>query len=122
MISLIIPSYRNAEYLDICLQSAIEQQENKNEIIVAIDGFIKESQHVLDKYKNDIKVLDLGENQGMQTALNLAVMNANNEKIFIINDDNVLCSGWDTAIESNLNKNSVLTLNQIELNTPICFV
>ena len=65
MISLIIPSYRNAEYLDICLQSAIEQQENKNEIIVAIDGFIKESQHVLDKYKNDIKVLDLGENQGM---------------------------------------------------------
>ena len=98
MISLIIPSYRNADYLDICLQSAIEQQENKNEIIVAIDGFIEESQHVLDKYKDDIKVLDLGENQGMQTALNLAVMNANNEKIFIINDDNVLCSGWDTAI------------------------
>ena len=121
MISLIIPSYRNADYLDICLQSAIEQQENKNEIIVAIDGFIEESQHVLDKYKDDIKVLDLGENQGMQTALNLAVMNANNEKIFIINDDNVLCSGWDTAIEYSLNENSVLTLNQIEPTGPGIF-
>ena len=58
---------------------------------------------------------------GGQTALNLAVMNANNEKIFIINDDNVLCSGWDTAIESNLNKNSVLTLNQIEPTGPGIF-
>ena len=32
MISIIIPTYRNPEYLDICLKSAIEQQHNKNEI------------------------------------------------------------------------------------------
>ena len=84
MISIIIPTYRNPEYLDICLKSCIEQQHNKNEIIVAVDGFIEESQEVLDKYKKDIKILDLGENQGMQMALNLAVMNATNEKIFIV--------------------------------------
>ena len=78
MISIIIPTYRNPEYLDICLKSAIEQQKYKNEIIVAVDGFIEESQEVLDKYKDDINVLDLGENQGMQMALNLAVMNATN--------------------------------------------
>ncbi len=70
MISIIIPTYRNPEYLDICLKSAIEQQSMKNEIIVAVDGFIEESQLVLDKYKNDIQILDLGENQGMQMALN----------------------------------------------------
>ena len=34
MISIIIPTYRNPEYLDICLKSCIEQQHNKNEIIV----------------------------------------------------------------------------------------
>ncbi len=85
MISLVIPTYRNPEYLDICLRSAIENQTNKNEIVVAVDGFIEESQHILDKYKDDIQVLDLGENQGMQTALNLAVMNATNECIVIIN-------------------------------------
>ena len=121
MISLIIPTYRNPEYLDICLKSAIEQQKNKNEIIVAVDGFFEESKEVLDKYKDEIKVLDLGENQGMQMALNLAVMNATNEKIFIINDDNVLCSGWDTVIEKSLNENSVLTLNQIEPTGPGIF-
>ena len=86
MISLIIPTYRNPEYLDICLKSAIENQVNKNQIIVAIDGFIEESQHILDKYQSDIQILDLGQNQGMQTALNLAVYNATNEFLIIIND------------------------------------
>ena len=31
MISLIIPTYRNPEYLDICLKSAIENQVNKKD-------------------------------------------------------------------------------------------
>ena len=74
MISIIIPTYRNPEYLDICLKSCIEQQHNKNEIIVAVDGFIDESKEVLEKYKKQINVLDLGKNQGMQTALNLGVI------------------------------------------------
>ena len=116
MISLIIPTYRNPDYLDICLKSAIENQVNNNEIIVAVDGFINESQHVLDKYKQHISVLDLGDNQGMQTALNLAVMNANNETLVIINDDNVLCKDWDIIIENqSVNRTgSVFTINQIE--------
>jgi glycosyltransferase involved in cell wall biosynthesis len=121
MISVIIPTYRNPEYLDICLQSAIDQQDNENEIIVAVDGFYDESKDVLEKYKDNISVLDLGHNQGMQQALNLGVINASNEKIFILNDDNVFCSGWDTIIEKSLNKNSVLTLNQIEPTGPGIF-
>ena len=102
MITIIIPTYRNPEYLDICLKSAIEQQSMKNEIIVAVDGFIEESQLVLDKYKNDIQILDLGENQGMQMALNLGVMNATNEIIFIVNDDNVFCKNYDLTISKEI--------------------
>jgi len=121
MISLIIPTYRNPEYLDICLQSAIENQVNKNEIIVAVDGFIEESQHILDKYKNDIQVLDLGENQGMQTALNLAVYNATNEFLVIINDDNVLSKDWDKLILDKAQESFVFTINQIEPTGPGIF-
>ena len=121
MISVIIPTYRNPKYLDICLQSAIEQQVNKNEIIVAVDGFYEESKDVLEKYKDDISVLDLGHNQGMQQALNIGVMNATNEKIFILNDDNVFCSKWDEVIEKSLGKGNVLTLNQIEPTGPGIF-
>jgi len=123
MISIIIPTYRNPEYLDICLKSAIEQQKNKNEIIVAVDGFYEESEEVLNKYKDDINVLDLGENQGMQMALNLAVMNATNEIIFVVNDDNVFGEHYDEEIEKLLidREKSVLTVNQIEPTGPGIF-
>ena len=121
MISLIIPTYRNPEYLDICLKSAIENQVNKNEIIVAVDGFIEESQHILDKYENNIQVLDLGENQGMQTALNLAVYNATNEFLVIINDDNVLSKNWDKLILDKAQDGFVFTINQIEPTGPGIF-
>ena len=121
MISLIIPTYKSPEHLDICLKSAIDNQVNKNEIIVSVDGFIEESQHVLDKYQDDIQILDMGANQGMQTALNLAVMNASNEIICIINDDNVLSKDWDVIIEKEYNPNSVITINQIEPTGPGIF-
>ena len=121
MISLIIPTYRIPDYLDICLKSATEQQDNDNEIIVVIDGFIEESKHILDKYISKIKVLNLGNNQGMQQALNFGVYNASNEKICIINDDNVLCTGWDTLIEEQLVEGEVLTINQIEPTGPSMF-
>ena len=123
MISVIIPTYRNSEYLDICLKSAIEQQYYKNEIIVAVDGFYEESKDVLDKYKDDINILDLGENQGMQQALNLAVMNATNEIIFVVNDDNVFGEHYDYEIECCLKdrEKTVLTVNQIEPTGPGIF-
>ena len=119
-ISLVIPTYRNPKYLDICLQSAVEGRTDDSEIIVAIDGFIDESKEVLDKYKDDIKVLDLVNNQGMQMALNLGVMNASAEHIMIINDDNVLCKGWD-SIWADVGDKEVITINQIEPTGPGMF-
>lgn len=121
MISLIIPTYRNPKYLDICLRSAVEGQDQKNEIIVVVDGYVNESQEILDKYKENISVLPLEQNQGMQMALNLGVYNAANAKICIINDDNVLCKGWDTLIDENLFPMQVLTINQIEPSGPGIF-
>ena len=38
MISLIIPTYKNPEVLELCLRSAIEGQEQDNEILVVVDG------------------------------------------------------------------------------------
>ena len=120
MISLIIPTYRNPEYLDICLKSAVEGQTLNNEIIVVVDGFVEESNEILEKYKGKIQVLPLEDNQGMQQALNLGVMNATNERIMIINDDNVLCTGWD-SIWADMSEGEVKTINQIEPTGPGMF-
>jgi glycosyltransferase involved in cell wall biosynthesis len=120
MISVIIPSYRNPKYLDLCLHSLTRGQYNNNEIIVILDGYVEESEMVVNKYKG-IDVIALPENKGMQHALNIGVWNANNERIFIINDDNVFAPNWDKKLESQYSPDEVLTINQIEPTGPGMF-
>ena len=113
MISVIIPSYRSPECLDICLQSALDNQQNSNEIICVIDGFVEESSHVMEKYKDRVGFVPSEKNQGMQHSLNVGVWNATNEKILIVNDDNVFPKDWDVILESEDGK-TIITPNQIE--------
>jgi glycosyltransferase involved in cell wall biosynthesis len=120
MISVIIPTYRNPKYLDLCLESLLKGQINNNQIIVILDGYAEESLAVLEKYKG-IEVLDLEENRGMQAAINVGVWNATSEKILIINDDNVFPPGWDTRIEEQYHPNTIVTINQIEPTGPGMF-
>jgi glycosyltransferase involved in cell wall biosynthesis len=89
MISVIIPTYKEPEVLDVCLKSAIEGQKNKNEIIVVIDGFYEENKEVLSKWKEDISVLNLEENVGQCRCTNLGVYNATHDLVLIVNDDNL---------------------------------
>ena len=44
MISVIIPTYKSPEYLDLCLESALKGQTNQNEIIVVVDGYYELNQ------------------------------------------------------------------------------
>ena len=127
-ITLIIPTYRNPKYLDLCLQSAVENRESpETQILVIVDGYFEESREVLEKY-NDVLYLDLGENRGMQFALNAGVMQADTPYMFIINDDNVMPKAWDTRLrhevklmEQGFGKQFVLTVDQIEPTGPGMF-
>ena len=114
MISVIVPTYKEPEVLDLCLRSIIEGQVNKNQIIVVVDGFYDLNKEVLEKYKDNIDILDLGENQGICRATNLGVYNATYDLILIVNDDNVFPSNWDINLEKIWVPNRVLTPNQIE--------
>ena len=133
-ISVIIPTYRNPAYLDLCLKSATENKGiDSTEIIVIIDGFVEESQAIVDKYLG-VMVLPLQENHGMQYALNVGVMQATNSWVFIVNDDNVFPHNWDVRLQFLLDtdykqiatktapessslprwENMVYTINQVE--------
>ena len=113
-ISVIIPTYRESEVLDLCLKSAIEGQKNKNEIIVVVDGYYEENKDVLSKYKEHISVLNLEQNVGLARVTNLGVYNASNELILIVNDDNIFPINWDTRLESQYQPGAVYSPNQIE--------
>ena len=112
-ISVIIPTYKEPEYLDLCLKSAFEGQVNNNEIIVVVDGFLELNQPILDKYP-DVVVLDLGSNQGLSIATNWGVYNATHDYVLVVNDDNVFPRNWDTKLTPFQHPGVVVSPNQIE--------
>lgn len=114
MISVIVPTFKEPDALDLCLRSAIEGQAQKNEIIVVVDGYYDLNKSVLEKYKSSIEVLDLGKNYGLSKATNLGVYNASNEQILIVNDDNVFPFHWDEELNEIDLTNKVVSPNQIE--------
>jgi GT2 family glycosyltransferase len=120
MISVIIPTYKSPEALDLCLASCIQGQSLKNQIIVVVDGFYDLNKEVLEKHKDSIEILNLEENVGLCRATNLGVYNASNELILIVNDDNVFSLSWDIELLKDYVPNSVISPNQIE-PTPSMF-
>lgn len=128
MISTIIASYRNPKYLDLCLKSITENKVlDSTEVVVVLDGFVEESQTVVDKYPG-ISVLPLDSNMGMQYAINVGVMQATNEYVFVINDDNVFGKEWDRILSDVIDtyrtendEKFVFTVNQVEPTGPGMF-
>jgi GT2 family glycosyltransferase len=119
-ISVIIPTYKSPEMLNLCLQSAIEGQQNKNQIIVVVDGFYELNKEVLEKWSEYIDILNLEQNVGLCKGTNLGVYNAQHNKILIVNDDNVFPYEWDKELLKDYIPNSVISPNQIE-PTPSIF-
>ena len=117
MISVVIPTYKSPEMLDLCLESIISGQSEKNQIIVVVDGYYDLNKKVLDKWKDSIDILNLETNQGLCRGTNLGVYNAKSDEILIVNDDNVFPKNWDKKLKYwNLQNNQLITPNQIEPN------
>jgi glycosyltransferase involved in cell wall biosynthesis len=114
LISVIIPTYKSPEMLDLCLTSCIEGQRQDNQIIVVVDGFYDLNKEVLEKWAPYIEVLNLEENVGLCRGTNLGVYNAKHERILIVNDDNIFQNNWDVNLNERYQPNSVISPNQIE--------
>jgi glycosyltransferase involved in cell wall biosynthesis len=114
MISVIIPTYKEPEVLDLCLKSATHGQYYKNEIIVVVDGFYEINKSVLEKYKDSVSILNLESNVGQCRSTNFGVYNASYDLVLIVNDDNVFPQHWDKNLIDSYEPNCVLTPNQVE--------
>ena len=120
-VSVIIPTYKSPDALNLCLESAIKGQDNNdNQIIVVVDGHYDINKEVLERWKDHINILNLEENVGLCRGTNLGVYNAKYDKILIVNDDNVFPQYWDFILENNWEEGSVITPNQVE-PTPSMF-
>lgn len=118
MISVIIPTYNAPEYLDLCIKSAVQgkRSEYPIEIVVVVDGTHDINKSVLDKWKDNINPIIFEENMGLMAATNHGIYNASNDKILVVNDDNVFPKEWDTILMEDFQNGYVLTPNQMEPN------
>lgn len=84
-LSIVIPSYNQAQYLPDAIESCLAQGEV--EIIVVDDGSTDNSLEVARRY--DVKVISQ-VNKGLAAARNAGIMNANGEYILFLDSDDIL--------------------------------
>ena len=113
MISVIIPTYKEPDVLEICLNSILQGQDEDNEIVVVVDGFKEINKEVLKKFPH-LKIINFPSNQGAVHATNVGVHHATYDYILVANDDNVFPQHWDTKLKPYCKKGEVTTINQIE--------
>lgn len=89
LISVIVPIYNVEKYLNICVDSILNQTYKNLEIILVDDGSTDNCGKICDKYAqkdNRIKVIHK-ENEGVSSARNVGIENANGSYIAFVDGD-----------------------------------
>ena len=96
MISIVIPTYNNIDYLKLCLRSLKKNSSYKHEIIIHInDG----SDGTLNFVKtNNLKHTISEKNIGLCSSINKAAKLVSNQYILYSHDDMYFCPDWDKIL------------------------
>src|SRR2546425_3992257 len=89
ILSIIIPSYNHARYIDAAIESALGQTYEDIEVIVVDDGSSDDSLNHLVKIKDPRFSFYCQENQGAHVAINRGLGLADGELLAILNSDDV---------------------------------
>lgn len=93
MISVVIPSFNNARYIERCISSVLNQSYKNLEIIIIDDNSADETAFVLKKYENDerVRIILRDYTDSIGKARNDAVSFSNGEFIAFLDSDDY----WD---------------------------
>ena len=91
-VSVILPIYNVAPYLDETFQSLIQQSLRDIEIIAVNDGSTDNSEDFIKKYqKLDSRIISFSqENKGQSAARNVALQYARGKYIYMMDSDDIL--------------------------------
>ena len=94
LVSICIPNYNNAIYLDACIQSALNVEYDNCEIIFVDDCSTDKSIEIAKKYSSKIKIHENSVNLGQPKNTNKAVNLANGEYVVILHSDDQLLANF----------------------------
>lgn len=107
--SVIIPIYNVEKYLERCINSVLEQNYRRMEIILVNDGSTDNSLKICERYKKAFSeiVLINQKNQGQATARNIGIKASQGEYIIFLDSDDCLEKDKLKEIDAVLEKNLV---------------
>ncbi len=101
MFSIIIPTFNNLKYLQLCLKSLKKNSKFDHEIIIYIN---EGSDGTLDyAKKNNLNYIHNKINVGLCKAMNEAAKISTNKYIVYAHDDMYFCPDWDTEFHKEIN-------------------
>lgn len=112
-ISVVMPLYNHAKYLDRTFDSLLNQDDDDFELVIVDDGSsdssAKKALRRLNKFQKRIFIST--ENRGAHEALNLGVSVASGEWISILNSDDEFLPNRISTVRKNLTQCEVLATN-----------
>lgn len=87
LVSIIIPCYNDAQYIEQAIDSALNQTYTNKEVIVVDDGSNIETKGILKKLEPKITKLITQENKGQSTARNVGIKEAKGDYVLVLDSD-----------------------------------
>lgn len=87
LISIIIPCFNDAVYIEQAVQSALDQTYENKEIIVVDDGSNEKTKEVLKRLEKKIDLLITQDNKGLSFARNVGIKRSKGDFILILDSD-----------------------------------
>jgi glycosyltransferase involved in cell wall biosynthesis len=112
LVSIIVPCYNQAQYLDECLQSLIEQTYTNWECIIVNDGSPDNTEEIAinwTKKDNKFKYL-YKENGGLSSARNAGIKSANGKYILPLDADDKIAKNYIEICLNEFIKDENLTI------------
>ena len=100
--SIVIPTFENSDYLNLCINSILKNSHFSHQIIVHINGYDEKTEKILlDKkiiYTKSIK------NIGLCSGVNIASEKASTNYILYAHDDMYFLPEWDLILYEEVKK------------------
>lgn len=110
LISIIIPCFNDADYIEQSIQSALDQTYKNKEIIVVDDGSNEKTKAVLKRLEAKIDFLITQENKGVSAARNRGIEASKGEYILVLDSDDYFESTFCEKAVKILNKKTNIKL------------
>ena len=102
LLSVIIPHYNAAHHLSPCFKALRGQTYPHLEIILVDNGSTDSSVELTRRDFPEVKIIELGQNQGLTGAINRGIAQAGGQIIVPLNNDTEVAPGWAQALVNAL--------------------